>query len=219
MKNFLLVSNITEKLFGQAKRKSFIIINDDSRNGLYVEKLIDKIAEYKLKQQTAQFRQKTVKQSEPLDLIVFGDASKFESFDYRVDTDNTGNSINLEGSIPVYSLVKDWKKILKAVTTYAKTNNVAKISNYSNNTDSFVRININSNIPFVAPALEVVPRPINVCTPINSNDLITIHTFFVKIGYETYDIYANLCGEEFIYVGNKKYYIGEDRFGSKYLHK
>ena len=203
------------------KRNPFIIVNTDNNRGLYVRKLEQEIAKYKnLKSQT---RDK-LRDIETTNLIVFGDSP---NFDYRIDMNYfTIASLSGKKDLKVYDLVDDFDRIVRRLSTYCSNNGIKKTSYAPATRYSCVCVEEPKPAPvrcplfrgqYTAPAVERTLVSVY-AKPNVSVEKITVHSNWVKIGYNSYDIYVDLLGNEVIFLEDgEKMYVKTDRFGRRYL--
>jgi len=225
------------------KKKGLVILNTDLLGyGLYVRKLVKLAKELGLTQQASTFRQKSIINIVAGELIVFGDCSKFDSFDYRVETD-TNIVQQYDGrKFQLFDLVEDWNKIVKRLIIYAKANETSPYGGSSIEVEvkitrprSTPKPNITCvgrGIPFgprppiggiiavrrpATPSIVPLVRTLIAAAPAVCAQEVTVHHNWVKIGYNQYDIYYDFCGNEFIRLGGKRVFIKEDIFGRRTL--
>jgi len=228
------------------KKKGLVILNSDLLGyGLYVRKLVKLAKELGLTQQTGTFRQKSIINIKPGELIVFGDCSKFDSFDYRVETDTQVVHQYDGRKFQLFDLVEDWNKIVKRLISYAKANKTlipsspcgfsleVEISRCRPTPRPAPRVCAASRTPFGGIGIVGIRRPAPILsspTPIcpllqalspvaacRTQEDVTVHHNWVKIGYNQYDIYYDFCGNEFIRLGGKRVFIKEDFCGRRTL--
>lgn len=236
MKNYLSLSNISanikqiipasltrqreRKLF---KKNSFVVYNSDAL-GYFTSKLIKEINKYPgLIEIPKVLRKGSLKTIEVGDLIVFGDTTKTVGYDYRVVKD--AHSLDyLDGrKFKTYDMIADFNQIIKKLRNYVADNSVdVEVE------EEYICIPATKKAHKVR-TYDVVLTPdrfkksnkYHVNLAIIHSDIkeqkVTIFDNWVKVGYDQYDIYANMKGEEFIYVEGHKYFIEKDRFGRKYL--
>lgn len=231
MKNNFAFLKISEVITGiitlpseaKEKKNPFIIVNTDNDRGLYVKKLEQEIAKYK--GLTSADNDPKFTSIETKDLIIFGDST---NFDYRIEDMKyiTLNSF-MGKDVKVYDLVGDYPKIVKRLVTYCKNNGIKRKAAYRDE-DVDIKINITVDEPrktvcpllcgkYVSPKVE--RTLVNVYSkPDVSVEKITVHTNWVKIGYNQYDIVVDLFGTEFIVLEDgQKMFVKTDRFGRRYL--
>lgn len=214
---------ITLPVEAKEKKNPFIIVNTDNDRGLYIKKLEQEIAKYK--NLVSADRDPKFLSIETKDLIVFGDSI---NFDYRIKDMNyiTLNSL-IGKDVKVYDLVGDYSKIVRRLATYCKNNGIRRKAAYRDE-DLTVRVNLVVDQPrktvcpllrgqYVSPQVE--RTLVNVYSkPDVSVEKITVHTNWVKIGYNQYDIFVDLFGGEFIVLEDgQKMFVKTDRFGRRYL--
>ena len=216
------------------KKNPFIIINTDDDRGLYIKALEKEISKYKgLKSNDREERFHDIQTN---NLIVFGDITKF---DYRVEKMNYITLASLAGKdAKVYDVVSDFPKIVRRLATYCKNNEIKRKMAYRDELyQRFLGIELGVFVPeepkkkFVCPLLQqkeelvCVRRPIqkrtlvNVCSkPDLRVEKVTVHANWVKIGWNQYDIWVDLCGREFIELEDgERFYVKTDRYGRRYL--
>jgi len=203
------------------KKKPFVIVNTDDDRGLYVKALEKEIAKYKnIKSETGESLFLDV---ETGNLIIFGDST---NFDYRVNM-NYVTLVSLAGKkdLKVYNLVEDFNKITRRLSTYCRNNGIKRRVAYRCS-EPTVRFNVINTNPTVCPqtcpllaSLQPTKTLVNVYQKPNlSLEEITVHAYWVKIGYNQYDIWVDLCGNEFIILEDgEKLFVKTDRFGRRYL--
>lgn len=205
----------------KAKKNPFIIVNTDNDHGLYVKKLEKELDKYKnLKGYT------DLLDIETNNLIIFGDDDKF---DYRVET-NYVTLTSLTGKdVRVYDIVNDFDRIIRRLGTYCKNNGIKHKAAYRDDLVVNLRVNVVEDKPrnFTCPLLHglgihTVPAKktlVNVYSKPNvTAEKITVFANWVKIGWNQYDIYVDMCGNEFITLEDgEKLFVKEDRFGRRYL--
>jgi len=207
------------------KKSPFIIVNTDCDRGLYIKKLELEIAKYKgLKSADGETKFHGISTSE---LIVFGDNL---NYDYRVDMNYLILNTLKGRDVQVFDLVDDYSKIVKKLANYCTGNGIKRKAAYRE-FDLNLRFNIGlaeepkkSCCPFFRSKHETpkVERAlVNIYadeTPSWKVEDVTVHTNWVKIGYNSYDILVNLYGEEFILLEDgQKMFVKTDRFGRRYL--
>lgn len=226
MKNYLILSELAETftkvIFRNSKpeRKNekvhsekeypFVVLNTDNDYGFYVRCLVKEIQKLgTLTQIPKPFRVKSLKNINTGDLIVFGDSNGLLDYDYRVET-NAKKLEHLDGrKWKAYDLVNDYEKVVKRLRKYAQAN-----FGSVDESDTEIEINVNVNVPTDTTSYKTI---IGVAYPRISKEKVTIFDNWVKIGYNQYDIFVDLLGNEMIYVDGYKFFIKEDRFGRKYL--
>jgi len=234
---FLKVSEVIEGVIllpaeAKEKKNPFIIVNTDNDRGLYVRKLEQEIAKYK--GLVSADNDPKFTSIETKDLIIFGDS---KNFDYRIEDMKYITLNSLMGrDVKVYDLVADYPKIVKRLVTYCKNNGIKRKAAYRDE-DVTVRVNLvveepawttrirtQANECLLLAAKRFVAAPVtktlvNVYSkPDVSVEKITVHTNWVKIGYNQYDIFVDLFGGEFIVLEDgQKMFVKTDRFGHRYL--
>lgn len=106
------------------------------------------------------------------------------------------------GNAPVYSLVGDHGKVMKAVKAFVKANEPKKKE--------------------FCPCACEAPRSIYYDGEwLNCEEKVSIFTTFVKIGYRTYPIKNNycFCGNDTVKIGHTIYNLKKDICGNKFLQK
>ena len=218
MKSRNLFSGIAifEAFRTQKAETPFVVINSDKRNGLYVKKLARLMADYDL---TAKYGDDDIAQVGTYDAIVFDDQ---RSFDYYFVP--AAELLSSSDKYPVaYDLISDFKKIewhLKQLFD----NNKSKVT--SSMVDRAIVVAARQ-VP-QKPVVTFQPCPSFACGIVTFADeepirevqaeKITVFDNFVKIGFNKFDIYVDLFGNEFIvHPTEGRLFVKTDRRGRKYL--
>jgi len=225
---------------GNDKKKPFIVVNTDYNYGLFVKTLVSRAKELGLAAQSGLFQQKAISSIKTNELIVFGDASLFCNFDYRVETDIQSIASLDSRKWKVYDLTTEFDKVLRRLEDYAKAN-----KKVCNNTPT-IEIEISVERAVRAPKTSPCPKAAcpflqGLCIPrattgIKKSDYnrfqdfvsfttpkpaqikdVAVHHNWVKIGYDQYDIILDAYGREHIVHESGTFFIKEDRFGRRYL--
>lgn len=229
MKNYLSLSNLSEKItqivpcvkskFSSKVKKAFpfVILNTDHDNGFYVKRLIKEIKKYsELTEMPKVLRKKSLKNIETHDLIVFGDNLGTINYDYRVET-NPNSLDHLDGRVfKVYDIKEDFDKILKRLKKYVNENNNNELYLVEEEDVKVSEVIISVNEVKHTPKVRI---PLAILRNNVSQEKVTIFDSWVKVGYNQYDIFVDLLGNEVVYIDGHKFYIKEDRFGRRYLSK
>jgi hypothetical protein len=213
------------------KKNPFIIVNTDDDHGLYVKKLEKEFAKYKgLEIADGETGLHGI---ETGNLIVFGDSRKF---DYRIEM-NYVTLASLTGKdVKVYDIINDYDKIVRRLATYCKNNGIKRKANYRNDCLVDLKVTLIEEKPTkkVCPLLNnVLGRNLKLYTPKVEKTLVniyskqkpdvtveqvTVHSDWVKIGWNQYDIYVDMLGNELITLEDgERLYVKTDRFGRRYL--
>ena len=214
---------ITLPVEAKEKKNPFIIVNTDNDRGLYIRKLEQEIAKYK--NLVSADNDPKFTSIETKDLIVFGDS---KNFDYRIKDMNYITLNTLMGrDVKVYDLVGDYPKIVRRLATYCKNNGIKRKAAYRDE-ELNLRVNLVVEEPrrtgcplfrgqYVSPKVE--RTLVNIYSkPDVSVEKVTVHSNWVKIGYNQYDIFVDLFGGEFIVLEDgQKMFVKTDRFGRRYL--
>jgi len=234
MTNIFGVSAFTEKVTNNnksGKKYPFVVLNDATNGyakllfGLFQVEVIEN--ELVNKRGTPH-----ISQAKEGDVIVFGDG---RNYDYRI----------LKDPKEVFSLderkychtknifsIMEFEKLIGFVHKYSKAN-TATVS-YEDDDIRFDCICIEEPIkrrkPKRKPKKSKKEKPIlihvlggivaeGVVVLLEEKNVDSVHIFrnWVKIGYDQYDIYVDLFGNEFIIVDGTKLFINEDYRGRKYL--
>ena len=224
------------------KKKPFIIVNTDFNCGVFVKTIVARANNLGLSQQPAPFRQKDIKSIKTNELIVFGDASAFCDFDYRVETDAQSLAKLNSRKWKVYSLTEDFDAILRRLDEYAKANNKKSPQRGSFELEISIERSYSRPpapkvaCPVACPLLSgiSIPRTTTGIRKVDYNRFkdfigfprpaapqiqdVAVHYNWVKIGYNQYDINLDTYGREHIILeSGAVLYIKEDRFGRRYL--
>ena len=215
----------------KAKKDPFIIVNTDHNRGLYIKKLEQKIAEYGLISKTGDSKFHDIETS---NLIIFGDST---NFDYRVEMNYLALT-RFADDVRSYDLVDDYASVIKKLALYCKHNDVRKYSKDSSyccpdlGDILHVRIQEEPKRKSVCPLFARPPKEkkkedwqvfnekylVNIYDKPNYTvEDITVHSTWVKIGWDQYDIFVDLFGNEFIILDGDKVSVKSDRFGRRYL--
>lgn len=223
MKNYLILSESLEtfaRVIGlkpnseskktKEKEYPFVVLNTDNDYGFYVRRLVEEIKSVgELSQIPKVLRIKSLKEIKTGDLIVFGDSNGLIDYDFRIET-NAKRLEHLDGrKYKVYDLIKDFNKVIDRLHKYAEAN-----FNLGSKEETEVEINVNVNVPLDRTNYKSI---VGVSYPYVNKEKVTIFDNWVKIGYNQYDIFVDLFGNEMIYVDGYKFFVKEDRFGRKYL--
>jgi hypothetical protein len=215
---------ISLPLSAKEKKNPFIIVNTDNDHGLYVKKLekeIDKYKGLKLSDSSADLYD-----IEKNNLIVFGDSHKY---DYRIEMNEITLTALTGKDVRVYDIVDDFDRIVRRLSTYCKNNGIKRKNAYRDECCVNLRVNVVEEpkviCPLAARKYRVYEEPkvkktlVNVYSKPNvSVEKITVHSNWVKIGWNQYDIFVDLFGNEFITLEDgDKLFVKEDRFGRRYL--
>ena len=233
MKNQFAFLQLTNTITGiislpmeaKLKKNPFVIVNTDNNRGLYVKKLEQEIAKYKnLSSENGETKFHDIQTS---NLIVFGDSPKF---DYRTEMNYITLNSLVGKDVKVFDLVDDYSSIVRRLATYCKNNGVKRLVKYRDDEDSLtIRINIREEEPkkkVICPCVFgrcAAPKAEKTLVNVYSKpdvkvEKITVHSNWVKVGYNQYDIYVDLFGSEFIVLEDgDKLFVKEDRFGRRYL--
>jgi hypothetical protein len=117
--------------------------------------------------------------------------------------------------------MNDFGKIIKKLKAYVNDNVCSDEEEYiiieekEPKTKTF-NVEINIGVPKRSPKYRA---NIAVLRPEIQAEKVTVFNNWVKVGYNQYDIYLDLFGNEFIYVEGEKFFINKDRYGRKYLVK
>lgn len=199
------------------KKNPFIVINTDNDYGLYVKQLKKELDKYKNLTGISDFHD-----IETNNLIVFGDNA---NFDYRIEMNYyTLNNLPYKRDVKIFDLVDDFDKIVRRLATYCKNNGIKR--KYATTRSAtrpiecplFTTVEYETYVP-IPVAKKVKKTLFSVYKkPDVSVEKITVHANWVKIGWNQYDIYVDLRGEEFIVLEDgEKLFIVTDRFGRRYL--
>jgi tRNA splicing endonuclease len=213
------------------KANSFVVLNSDNDYGFYVKRLVRELDKYaELREVPKSFRKKSIKEIKTGDVIVFGDAFGDVDYDYRVA--NNVEELNcLDGrAYKSYDMLNDFGKIISKIKGYAEGNKRKSTEEYliveeeiknkkRNNMRVSSAINIVLGDKVYKKAKKRYVTPIAVLRPEIQERKVTIFDNWVKVGYNQYDIFCNLRGEEFVYIDGAKFTIHTDRYGKKYLEK
>ena len=193
----------------QRKENPFVVVNTDNGYGYYVRELVRLAKSYGLTEQSGTFSQRSVRNINTSDIIIFGDAPAFCDFDYRVETDLEVIS-KLDGRrFKVYGIVDDFKRVKKRLREYALNNNLVSEKQPRSEGVS-LRLNVNVQRPTV--------KLLAVKEPALQMEKVTVHNNWVKVGYRQYDIYVDLFGNEFIKLEDgTKFWVKENRWGQRFL--
>jgi hypothetical protein len=234
MKNYLSLSNLTTsvkrivpsiscKCAGKKTKKenAFVVLNSDNDYGFYMRRLAKELERYpELSEIPKILRTRSLKNIETGNLIVFGDATGGIDYDYRVEKD-AKNLDHLDGRrFKAYDIINDFDKVIKKLKAYADDNNSADeiylaVGKKAKKVETFdVEINVN-----VHKGHPIYRANIAVLRPEILAQKVTVFNNWVKVGYNQYDIYCDLFGNEFIYVDGVKFFVEQDRYGRKYLAK
>jgi len=238
MKNYLRLSKfatkvsriipaITGKVCGKQTKKenAFVILNSDNDYGFYIQRLVRELKKYpELIEIPKVLRKANLRNIETGNLIVFGDATGSTNFDYRVVRD-ARELDHLDGRrFKAYDIINDFDKIVKKVRAYADDNidneNDYEFSDY----DVFVKNRKKDRKPKTCRTVEInIDCNIGQRTPKykthSFEENYTIFDNWVKVGYNQYDIYVDLFGNQFIYINGAKLFVNKDRYGKRYLTK
>jgi len=240
MKNqfaFLPLSNVISNVVllpkgAKEKKSPFVIVNTDNDRGLYIKNLEKEIAKYK--NLVSADGERLFHEIETTNLIVFGDNP---NFDYRIDMEYLMLHPLVGRNVKVYDLVEDYSKIVRRLSTYCRGNGIKRKVAYRDDDYALEcrvvrapKLNWASRIKQQAEACPLLTtkrfltRPltktlVNVYSKPDINvEKITVHAYWVKIGYNSYDIFVDLSGNEFIALEDgQKLFVETDRFGRRYL--
>lgn len=215
----------TSKSSKKSKRAPFLVVNTDRKNGKYINKLVKEIRKHHLDEADFGIDLSYI---QPLDIIIFGDAASSEDYDVRV-TDDKDEVNELDGrkfkSSKTFDLVEDWDEVIRQLEKYANNNysytrprdlicctveeRKQQQRRERKNKKSHTIYAISGNVDIIDTSLEEEWR----------EKKVTIFCNFVKIGYNMYDIYVDLCGNEFIFYGKRKtkLFVNTSIWGEKYL--
>lgn len=206
------------------KKNPFIIVNTDNDHGLYVKKLekeLDKYNSLKLSNNSDDLCN-----IETHNLIVFGDNPKY---DYRIEMNEITLTTLTGKDVRVYDIVNDFDRIVRRLSTYCKNNGIKRKNAYR---DDYINLRVNVVrdepkviCPLAARKYRVYEEPkvtktlVNVYSKPNvTTEKITVHSNWVKIGYNQYDILVDMFGNELIKLEDgDTLYVKTDRFGRRYL--
>jgi hypothetical protein len=123
--------------------------------------------------------------------------------------------------VKVYDLVEDYDRIIRRLVTYCKNNGIKRKCLYRDD-DINIRVKLVTDEPkkkCFCPCKKAEKVLVNVYRkPDLKVEKITVHANWVKIGYNQYDIFVDLLGNEFIELEDgDKLFVKEDRFGRRYL--
>ena len=219
MRNNILFQGLSifENLRPKKQDAPFIVINSDKRNGLYVKKLARLIADYDL---TAKYGDDDIAQLGALDAIVF-DAKRGFDYYFLSTSEMLANADKFEVA---YDLIEDFKKIeWRLKETFGDTK--PKVT--TGTVDRAIIITAKQLQPQPVITFQPIRRyvsgiaTIEEARPVVSTvkaEKITIFDNWVKIGFNQFDIYVDLFGNEFIaHPTEGKLFIKVDRHGRKYL--
>jgi hypothetical protein len=236
MKNYLSLSNLSAAVTRivpcisskPAKRKTrkenaFVVLNSDNDYGFYVRRLAREISKYpELREIPKSLRRKSFKAIETGNLIVFGDCNGSTDYDFRIE-EEARNLDHLDGRrFKAYDIINDFDKVLKKLKAYASDNdNLDEEEGHTccgkkKSKSEVETIDININVNTHAKPAKYTH---NIAILRNEvlEEKVTVFNNWVKVGYNQYDIYCDLFGNEFIYINGQKFGIEKDRRGKKYL--
>lgn len=216
-KNLFTSMAIFEAFRSQKPETPFVVINSDKRNGLYIKKLSRLMADYDL---TAKFGDDDISQVGTYDGIVFDEKCGYDYYFVSAETLLTSND-----KYPVaYDIISDFKKIEWHLKELFASDNAPKV------TPSMV------DRAIVITAKQIPQPPVVTYEPLRryksgivtieeaepilqvQAEKITIFDNFVKIGFNKFDVYVDLFGNEFIFHPTEgQLFIKTDRRGRKYL--
>lgn len=215
---FPFLSNITNN----SKDLPFLVINTDKQNGRYVKDLAKLVRANGL---TARFDDDDFSQVENLGGVVF---VKNQSYDYYFISANRlyANAAELQKELKhTYDLVEDEAEIKHVLkNTYALSQSKKQPSinidrAIINAANSLSRTRVSSLE--IGITVEQPRRPLEYLldrSDIYKVEAITIYADYVKIGFNTYDIWVDMLGREFIlHPDAGKLFVKKDRFGRQYL--
>ena len=121
--NFDRVVSLSSRTI-KKKARSFVVVNTDDDNGIYIRRIIKEAKRFGLIEAPKPLREKSVKNIKTSEYIIFGDAPKRYSYDYRVETD-VEIVEELDARVfKVFDAVDDFHKILNRVRDYAIANSL-----------------------------------------------------------------------------------------------
>jgi hypothetical protein len=215
------------------KKNPFIIVNTDSNRGLYLKKFVQELKKYRNLVQAPD--DVDLRDLDFGELIVFGDGQKY---DYRVEMEYYLLNTLVGKNVKVFDLVDDYDSIVRRLQRYCENNNIRRIARQSEDVCK-VKINITvteedapkkktSWCPFFQEKKDVKKKSVkypkalvNVYEqekPAEILEKVTVHSNWVKIGWNSYDIYLDRWNNEFISLEDgTKFFVKTDRFGKRYL--
>jgi hypothetical protein len=206
----------TEDKSKKSNDNQFFVLNSDRTNGLYVKKLKDLLDLYDF---VPRYEDDNFSQLNNLDGIIFRVGC---DYDYEFVTDRDilrMASDKMYKDWTAYDICKDFEKIkfalknLRDVTPKKqKTEPTCQRANIALDYDKFLAsliATLNVKIKPVTPKKE---------TEDTGRKKITIHDNWVKIGFDQYDVYVDMWGNQFIeHPTAGRLYIKKDRYGRKVL--
>lgn len=236
MKNYLSLSNLTTAVKrivpsiscktkskkSSKKENAFVVLNSDNDYGFYIQRLAREIEKYpELREIPKVLRTRSLKKIQTGNLIVFGDASGNVDYDYRVVKDARLLD-HLDGRrFKAYDIINDFGTIVKKLKEYAYNNEPAtEVICYVAETKKpkvktfDVEINVQAHVKHPKYRANIAILRSEVL-----QQKVTVFDNWVKVGYNQYDIYADMFGNEMIYVDGNKFFVRKDRYGNGYLSK
>jgi len=126
--NFDRVTPLSSRYKRKKKSSPFVVVNTDEDNGIYVRRIIKEAKLLGLMEAPKLFRGKSVRSIRTGDFIIFGDAPKRYSYDYRVETDVEVVEEFDARVCKVFDAIDDFHKILEKIRDYAVANSLLRLS-------------------------------------------------------------------------------------------
>lgn len=193
------------------KNKFAIVVDEQGRNKNYLRKLINLLDDKYdfLKQQSALLRDKAITKAKYGDVIVFGSSS---NSDFTVMDPIDFEEI--EEGFRTVDLLEEFSVVKKLLAKYAKANYPHKFeaeeyycfaaaprrSSY----DNLVVIEIES-------PKRTTRR--NTSSNLTLNEVF-VYTNYVQVGWDTYRIRKNSCGDQYVKINGKTYWVDRDVYGN-----
>jgi hypothetical protein len=193
-------------MFCKKNKNNVIAILIDSTFGL--TKLTNKIQSYKnLKSVPSWFNKRNIKYAEVGDVLVLSSANS----DYHYGIYEVNEVANLKVD-KLYILSEDLYTIFKYIDNFVVKNNLVEKKSPSVTITDLTITTVTTEVIPVTP----VKKNNSFCISLPNVLPIDIHSNFVKVGYDIYEIKKDIYTNDKFFVRNGvKYYVEEDIFGNK----